>query len=303
MPLFVCSIVCVMPIVSNFFSRVGKSIAGASNVANAIALAGLDFEVQLEPVFDSRGKQIADSFNVARKDNGESLGVNGARYTPIQTAQAFAYLDELAGHTQLTFHRGGMLKGGRFFVSVEFEQLNFSGDMVSAFGVFLSSFDGTWANRMVSVFNRHACMNICGYMLANKGDNNGLAAKHTENCEVKLDALASLIVSRQSRMEKQISNWQGAKFSTIEMEQLGNQLFPKETPQSVNARARLLSLFSDETLGQFGQTKWDAFNAVTALETHEGKRRNTIRANADENAFDALVSQRSLANRAAQLLG
>lgn len=292
-----------MATIQNFFGKVGKPLDGASDISEAIKLAGLNFDVQSEAVRDIRGNIIPDTFNIARVDNGESLGVNGARYTPVQTSKAFAYMDDLAKQTPLTYHRGGMLKGGRFFVSVEFDKLDLSGDKVSAFGVFLSSFDGTWANRMVSVFNRLACMNICGYMLRDRGNGNmGLAAKHTENVEVKLDSLVSTIAMQQSRQEAMFRKWQSEKATLADMEAFAAKLFPKESTQAKNARERVVELFSDSRLSQFGQTRWDIFNAVSAYTSHENTTRQTVRASADENAFDALVSGKSLTNRAAELL-
>lgn len=292
-----------MKSINNYFGRVGRDISAATNISEAIQAAGLGFDVTLEAVRDIRGNAIPDTFNVARADNGESLGVNGARYTPVQTSKAFSYMDDLAKLTSLKFRRGGMLKGGRFFVAVEFDEINLAGDLISAFGVFLSSFDGSWANRMVSVFNRGACMNICGYVLKEKGEGNlGLIAKHTGNCEVKLDSMVTTIAARQARQVSVFSRLQGEKFSSVDMKDFAAKLFPNESTQASNARETLVNLFSDARLGQFGQTRWDAFNAVSAYETHEGTRRNSSRGNADENAFDALVSHRSLSNRAAELL-
>lgn len=288
--------------VNNFFGKVGRSLKGASNISDALNLAGLNFEVVTEAVRDIRGNIIPDTFNVARVDTGESLGVNGARYTPVQTSKAFAYMDDLAKQMPLTYHRGGMLKGGRFFVSAEFETLDLSGDKVSAFGVFLSSFDGSYSNRMVSVFNRLTCMNICGYTLRERENGGGIAAKHTENCEVKLDGIAATIAKRMARQEQAFRKLQSEKFTAEDMKAFAAKLFPKESTQAENAREKLVNLFTDSRLGHFGATRWDAFNAVTALETHESTRRQTSRASADENAFDALVSQRSLSNRAAELL-
>lgn len=291
-----------MKSINNYFGRIANDISSASNITEAIQLAKLNFDVQTEPVLDSRGNVIPNAFNVARVDTGESLGVNGARYTPVQTSKAFAYMDDLAKQTPLTFHRGGMLKGGRFFVSAEFEQIDLKGDIISAFGVFLSSFDGTWANRMVSVFNRAACMNICSYTLRDSKDNMGLAAKHTENCEVKLDKLVSVIGMRQARQEAFFAKLQGEKFSSLQMVEFAEKLFPNESKPASNARATLISLFSDSRLGQFGQTKWDAFNSASALATHEATFRNSSRASADENAFDSLISNKGVVNRAAELL-
>lgn len=288
--------------VNNYFGRVGKDISAASNINEAIAQAGLGFSVALEKVFDARGNEIPSTFNVARADTGESLGVNGSRYTPVQTENAFSYLDNLANQLPLRFHRGGMLKGGRFFISVEFEAMNLAGDTLSSFGVFLSSFDGSWANRFVSVFNRAACMNLCSYVAREGRDAGGIIAKHTENASIKLDNFVSQLLIARSAQKKLFSRFQAENFSIGDMDRLATALFPKESKQAENARGVLVNAFNSSRFGTFGATKWDAFNAVTFFETHESQRRATSRASQEENAFDALVSQRSLATRAADLL-
>ena len=47
--------------VSNFFGKVGRSLKGASNIADALSLAGLNFDVQTEAVRDIRGNVIPDT--------------------------------------------------------------------------------------------------------------------------------------------------------------------------------------------------------------------------------------------------
>lgn len=299
-----CSSLSIMANVNNFFGRVGKDISAATDITQALSLAGLAFDVTVEPVKDIRDNVIPSTFNVARIDTGESMGVNGARYTPVQTSKAFAYMDDLAKGVPLTYHRGGLLKGGRFFVSVEFDSLDIKGDIIRAFGVFLSSFDGTWANRFVHVFSRNRCMNICGYTLRKPSDGNaGIAAKHTANVETKLDNFVSSLSVEHSRATAIFTGWADAAFTLVEMEAFAKALFPKDTKASEKARETLVEEFSNSALGAYGKTKWDAFNAVTAFETHHSTRRNSTRASAEENAFDALVSYRTLSLRAAELLG
>ena len=293
-----------MKSVNNFFGRVGKDISAAQDIGQALSLAGLAFDVTVEPVIDIRGANIPNTFNVARVDTGESMGVNGNRYKPVQTSKAFGYIDQLAKGTPISFHRGGLLKDGRFFVSVEFDSIDIKGDIIRAFGVFLSSFDGTWANRFAHVFSRNSCMNICGFTLRkNQNGNMGIAAKHTENAEVKIDGFLTQLAQEHGRAASVFTNWAGAAFSSTEMEAFAKALFPKETKQAEQAREKLVELFSDNSLAQYGQTKWDAFNACTAFETHHSTRRTSSRASAEENDFDALVSHRTLSLRAAELLG
>lgn len=289
-----------------YFSRVGKDISNCNgDLSCALREADLNFRVGMEPVRDIRGNTIANAFNVARLDNGNSLGVMGNRYTPTQAQDAFRYLDAMPG--KANFRRGGLLKGGRFFLSAEFETFNASGDLLTAFGVFLSSFDGTWANRVVWVLGRHSCANICRFMHGTHADGvtagrAGRAAKHTQNHDVKLDGFIVELAMAQASTERSIARLSDIRLDASQFSKVVASLLPNDSTRSENMREEIAAYFTRADLGIHGRTAWDAFNAFSAYDTHAATRRATSGGTAEENAFDALLSGRGYADKALPVL-
>ena len=97
---------------SGFFVReaawhgLGTVLQNAPNTREAIRLAGLDWQVNLQPVF----ARVDGSHDIACEDsramvrsihlpNGDVrddvLGIVGDRYTPLQNTEAFAWFDPL----------------------------------------------------------------------------------------------------------------------------------------------------------------------------------------------------------------
>jgi hypothetical protein len=289
-----------------YFGKVGKDIASCGgSLSCALSLADLAFEVKTEPVIDIRGNQIPRTFNIAREDSGASVGVVGAKYTPTQTRSAFKYLNGLPGNAN--FQRGGMLKGGRFFLSAEFETMSINGDNLTAFGVFLSSFDGSWANRIVWILGRHSCLNICRFMHGNAksgmaNGRGGRVAKHTANHATKLDGFLFELQMAQENTAQEIKALQSAEISQEAFRQVVAKVIDGDSTRAENMREEIESFLGRADLGIGNRTKWDAFNAFSAYDTHAATRRATETGTVEENAFEALISGRGFADRALPLL-
>jgi Domain of unknown function (DUF932) len=289
-----------MKATSHYFGRVGRDISHCQDLDCALIGADLNFQVVSEPVMDIRGNAIARSNNIARMDNGESLGVNGDRYTLLQTRDAFKYLSALPGECR--FQRGGMLKQGRFFLSAKFSTFSVADDLMTAFGVFLSSFDGSWANRVCWVLERHSCLNICRFEIgsATVGASNGKGgrvAKHTANSESKLANFIVALHVAQENLETEVSRLSRVAMSRDGFSAIVAKVVDGESTKSENIRSDIEGYFTREDLGMNGRTAWDAFNAFSAYDTHSATRRETSIASADENAFDSLIAGRGYADR------
>jgi hypothetical protein len=288
-----------------YFGKVGKDISNCGqDLACALTAADLRFSAVAESVKDIRGNVIPRVQNIVRADTGNSLGVNGERYAITQPSDAFRYLGALPGEAR--FMRGGMLKGGRFFLSAEFDTFNAGGnaaDNMTAFGVFLSSFDGSWANRVVWVLGRHSCANICRFEIgsANVGaadGRGGRAAKHTLNHAAKIENFVVALHLAQTKLETEVSRLNNKPISRESFEKVVASVVAGDSTRSENMRAEIASFFTREDFGIHGRTVWDAFNAFSAYDTHAATRRATEVATAEENAFDALLSGRGYADRA-----
>lgn len=294
---------------ANYFHRVGNDISNCGQDLHcALDGAGLDFVATSEPVFDVRGNVIPRLQNISRADSGVSLGVNGAGYAITQPRDAFKHLSAMPGGVR--FQRGGMLKGGKFFLSAEFDTFRAgdrSEDTMTAFGVFLSSFDGSWANRSVFVLERHACLNICRFEIgsANVGvadGRGGRVAKHTLNHGAKLDNFIVALSLAQTNLSSEVSRLASVALTRETLDVIVKQVVPGDSTKSDNIREAIADNFNNRAMGTRGESLWDAFNAFSAYDTHGATRRATEIASAEENAFDALISARGFADRALPLL-
>lgn len=290
-----------------YFARVGKDISSCEqDLSCALNLAGLGFDAVAESVQDIRGNVIPRSQNIARVDTGESLGVMGAGYAITQPRAAFRYLSALPGG--VNFQRGGMLKGGRFFLSAEFDVFQVGdteADLMTAYGVFLSSFDGSWSNRVVWILGRHGCMNLCRFEIGTasvRAHDKGRVAKHTVNHELKLDSFVMGLHLAQGNLQSEVGRLSKRAISAEVFGQVVAKIVPGDHARSENMRDEITGYFTREDLGIHGRTVWDAFNAFSAYDTHAATRRATAIASADENAFDALISGRGFADRALPVL-
>lgn len=288
-----------MSITTNYLDRVGHDISAAKNVSEALELADLNFTVELEPISRVKtGESIPRNFGAFRQDTGECFGVNGTRYKVCQTADSFNYVDKINEKYPLTFHRGGLLKGGRYFISALFDKFSPNGDLITGIAAFVSSFDGSYSNRIVRALKREICLNVCVF----GGNEFGMAAKHTSGADIKIDKFMEEFIDNAKQNEQIVATMQRTTITQQEALALTKALFgSRESKQVENQSDKIMELFTSG-IGNNGQTAWDWFNGVSEFETHHFTRRNTEIASADENAFDAILRKQSLTAKAYGLL-
>lgn len=76
----------------------GTGIAEAPNSADALRLAGLDWEVMQKPIYTDVGEEIPGYKANIRDTDRRVLGVVTDRYKIIQNREAFAFTDALMGN-------------------------------------------------------------------------------------------------------------------------------------------------------------------------------------------------------------
>lgn len=93
------------------WNGIGNDISKATCIDEAIAMAGLNWELGLEDIYNSNHQIIPNHKAIVRVDTGKYFGVTKDRYRPIQNADAFAFVDILL-NMGATFDKGGCYKGG-----------------------------------------------------------------------------------------------------------------------------------------------------------------------------------------------
>lgn len=103
---------------SMFYTRekpwhgLGVRVEEAPTSADALRLAGLDWEVAQEPIFTEGGDAIAGYKVNVRDSDRKVLGVVSDRYKIIQNREAFAFTDTLLG-SGVRYETAGCLQEGK----------------------------------------------------------------------------------------------------------------------------------------------------------------------------------------------
>lgn len=165
----------------------GQVVNGARSWSEVIDLAGLNWTVEKQRLFDERGKEI-DYFGIFR-DGLHFLGAVGANYTPIQNADAFAFVDALLSVENGAHYEsaGALGKGERLWtlarIPHDFEVV--SGDAHKTYLLFSTSHDGSLAATAKITSVRVVCNNTLNQALALNGS--FARVKHTADAQNKLE--------------------------------------------------------------------------------------------------------------------
>lgn len=159
--------------------------------AEAIKLAGLDYEVSKVPVYctpqNFSSATIPDKFATFRTDNGNVFGIVGDRYSIVQNKDAFAFFDEIVGEGAAIYETAGCLGNGEvIFITAKLPDYIRVGndDLIEQYLFLTSSHDGSGAIQVAFTPIRIVCNNTLNAALNNCS--NKLTIRHTANAKDKL---------------------------------------------------------------------------------------------------------------------
>src|SRR6478609_3032985 len=89
--------------------RLGQKLDAPATAEEAIAAAGLDYEITLADVATVDGMMVPKTKAVVRYDNQTVLGTVSDRYCVVQNRQAFGFLDAVVADGGLRYHTAGAL--------------------------------------------------------------------------------------------------------------------------------------------------------------------------------------------------
>jgi phage/plasmid-like protein (TIGR03299 family) len=148
----------------------GTVVAEAQRTADALRIAGLDWDVELtdlaadmgETVEGQRYRPITTHRATYRTDTGAALGAVGLRYQPLQNREAFAWMDEVVGEELALWHTCGSLRGGRsvwMLAKLPGHVEVCSADVLDKYVLITNAHDGTGAVRLFPTSVRVVCAN------------------------------------------------------------------------------------------------------------------------------------------------
>lgn len=165
------------------------------NAHDAAVQGGLAWSVNLRPLFLSDGRQV-DSQAVVRSSDSSILGVVGARWTPLQNADAFAWFDPFTKSGQASYTTAGSLCGGRrVWILAELNRRPVeivSGDAVRKFLLLSNSHDGSLAVSVGFTPIRVVCANTLAMAHGDKASQL-IRLRHTRGLAPALDEVRDVI--------------------------------------------------------------------------------------------------------------
>jgi phage/plasmid-like protein (TIGR03299 family) len=215
------------------WSGLGTAINNASSSAEAINVAGLDWEVKQSSVqwLDEAGMgtlRTEDSFRVNyREDTGNLLGVVTKRYRVVQNAEAFSFVDHLLGEG-INIETVGSLKGGRAtWMLAKMPEQKILRDDFAPYLLLLNSHDGSRALTVAMTPIRIACFNTVNVALAEAKQK--WSFRHTRNVRSRMEmaqrtmGLAGTYMDALAKRSEQLA---ATKMSRLDFERYIEALFP-----------------------------------------------------------------------------
>jgi phage/plasmid-like protein (TIGR03299 family) len=299
----------------------GVRLDAPPTAAQAIRAAGLDWEVELRPVYartfetlnpayvwnNPTYTPIEGSHAVTRLSDNACIGVVGQRYTPVQNSQAFRFFDRLISDGSATYETAGSLKGGRVIwvlVKLHRSAQIAHDDRVESYLFLSTSHDGSTAVQVKFTDIRVVCNNTLNF--ASEGAGDKLSARHSANVDKALELIAELIDAQQSRFSASVDQYVRLAALDVDVEMLRRyvrvvlrDIDPEDADavKSVDADAdakpargenRIIDIFENDptcTMRSIRGSWWAGLNALTRYVDYERGADN------DKRFFSAMLGQ------------
>lgn len=227
--------------------RLGK-VVDAMTSKEAIELAGLDFNVELAPLFAGVGSNIdlqdtpqypniirqgqgnldnvkfnsgielPGNFATYRTDNNHVFGVVGSRYEIIQNSEAFEFFDSIIGEGHAEYETAGALGDGeKVFITAKLpNKLIVNKEDIDKYLLLTMAHDGSGAIQAMFTPIRVVCNNTLSCALGSA--TNKVSIRHTKNARLKLEIAKKVlgIVERQTSDLSVIFN----RFADVRLDEL-----------------------------------------------------------------------------------
>lgn len=264
----------------------GTRVEVAPTSADALKMAGLDWEVRQESIYTDAGDKIAGYKANVRSTDKKVLGVVTDRYKVIQNAEAFEFTDTLLGNGVRYETAGSLAEGKKVWLLARLpREYIIGGERISPYLVFSNTHDGSGAVRVAVTPIRVVCNNTLN--LALDTAKRSWSMVHTGDIKGKI---------------------QEAKDTLFMAEEYIELLLPLEKNATLTQMRNIKKLredmasryFDAPDLQNVGNNAYRFINAVSDFATHADPLRRT--ANYNENLFARTVEGNPLIDRAYQMV-
>ncbi len=288
----------------------GTKVEKAPESAEALKMAGLDWQVLQEPIYTDAGDKISGYKANIRSTDRKVLGVVTDRYKVIQNTEAFSFTDALLGRG-VRYETAGSLQEGRkvWLLARLPREYIISGERISPYLVFSNTHDGSGAVKAAVTPVRVVCNNTLN--LALRTSKRSWSMIHTGNISEKVQEAEDTLFLADKYMDSLAGEFERLRKQTLSDQQVRKYielLLPVEenaTPVQTNNIQKLRQdmenrYFDAPDLQDTGKNAYRFINAVSDFATHAKPLRQT--ANYKENMFVRTIEGNPIIDRAYQML-
>lgn len=295
------------------WAGMGESITEAPNSAEAIKLAGLDWEVKQQPSFimiDDKPVKTGDIINYRDSDNS-ILGTVKDRYQVVQNHEAFEFTDALIENGDARYETAGSLFGGKVvWMLAKLPSDSVLGDEMDRYLLFSNSHDGSRAVTVTTTNIRVWCSNTLNMALANA--KRKWTFVHKGDMDSKLDeARKSLILadSYNEEFKKQAEKLATKKVSVEQARKILDAIFPlpnediskTKLAHMVQLRENFIKCYNADDIADYKGTAWGMVNAFSDMIYHGGATLRQTKGY-EENRLASVISGNTMFDKAYSLI-
>ncbi len=290
----------------------GTVVEKAPTIAEAITLAGLDWEVEMQPI-----KAVTENFDeypvtthkaVIKKTTKDILGVVGANYKPLQNKDAFSFFEPLVENGLVSLETAGSLfNGKRVWIMAKGNSKAdvVANDTVESFILLSNAHDGTMSVKVGFTPIRVVCNNT---LTAAENDKFSklIKVKHTQNIKENLKLVRDIMdtvnmqfiatieqyreLAKRDICESDLQKYVQQVFSVKKIEDIIKK-YEEETEKS---REKLTENIGEYFEKEPEHKKWNMYNAVNSYLNHERGRTLESRYNSTWFGENKQIDRRAL---------
>lgn len=286
----------------------GEIVAEAPTAKEAIELAGLNWTVNSNPIYDMYGNEIKGFKANTRSSDNSVLGIVTNKYEIVQNVDAFDFADNLIGE-ELRYETAGSLKKGRvIWLLAKMPERYICEDKFETYMCFANSHDGTGAVKIAMTPIRVVCNNTLNVAIRNA--KRSWSTKHMGNMNAKLsEARHTLELANEylDGLAKEADKLANEKMTDDEIRETLDKMFPisddasdRQKQNIQNAKDGIMICMIRPDIKKFLNSKWGFVNAVSDYVGHSAPARVT--ANYQENNWGKIMNGHPLLDKAMNLV-
>ena len=288
----------------------GTIVMEAPTSADALKLAGLDWQVLQEPIYTEFGELIENYRANVRNSDRKVLGVVSDRYKVVQNVDAFSFTDELLGKGVRYETAGSLQEGKKVWLLARLpREYIIAGERISPYLVFSNTHDGSGSVKVAVTPVRVVCNNTLN--LALDTASRSFSMIHTGNIQDKIQEAKDTLFMAEEYMDRlgaEFEQLRRQKITDAEVKEYISLLLPMEKDSTklqskniIRLREDMMKRYYDAPdLQSVGNNAYRFINAVSDFATHSNPLRRT--ANYNENLFARTIDGNPLIDKAYQLI-